>query len=203
MGQALSRDSFRVLIHDKSKAVQVSFQSAKANQKPMVLVTLLEREVPVDRKVIPIDIYEATMTLQLYDLKKFCKKWLMPCLEFRRLRQDNSLQLHVSEAMIKSLIEKCEQKRVSAGTSIKASELLQPSSTPILRSIASAKSEQQPSSGILELIKRSQVISGKQYDLEAAFNFNQRAICFKASREGTCLRPLQISHTPCNPTVLY
>jgi hypothetical protein len=51
---------------------------------PMVLVTLKEKDEAVDQKVIPIDLYEATMTLQLYDLKKFCKKYLMPCLEFKR-----------------------------------------------------------------------------------------------------------------------
>lgn len=52
-----------MLIHDKKKDVKISFQPAKANLLPMVLVTLKEKDETVDQKVIPLDLYEATMTL--------------------------------------------------------------------------------------------------------------------------------------------
>jgi hypothetical protein len=47
----------------------------------MVMVTLRQcDEIALDRKVLPINIYAATMAFGLFDLKKFCKKILMPCL---------------------------------------------------------------------------------------------------------------------------
>ena len=47
----------------------------------MVMVTLRQcDEIALDRKVLPINIYAATMAFGLFVLKKFCKKIMMHCL---------------------------------------------------------------------------------------------------------------------------
>jgi len=78
----------------------------------MIMVTLQHNNVATDRKIFPIDIYSATMALGLFDLTKFCKDYIMPCLEIKE-RKDQTLKLKIHEKEMLDLIAKCEQKTES------------------------------------------------------------------------------------------
>jgi len=75
----------------------------------MLMVTLFLKEESIDRKVLPIDIYSATMALGLFDLEQFCKIWLMPCLGIKE-RKNGSLRLQIKEKLLVDLITKFESK---------------------------------------------------------------------------------------------
>lgn len=44
------------------------------------MVTLLNKQKVLDRKILPINIYAGAMYAGLFDLHVFCTDWIMPCL---------------------------------------------------------------------------------------------------------------------------
>lgn len=49
--------------------VRLCIQPAVVKQRNFLMVTLLRRHVPLDRKILPIDIYFGAMAVGLYDLE--------------------------------------------------------------------------------------------------------------------------------------
>lgn len=191
-----TNDSFRVDIHDRKKGVSINFQSATTNKTPMVMVTLRQcDDIALDRKVLPINIYAATMALGLFDLKKFCKKFLMPCLQVK-WSKNNELKLHLNKPLVKDLIRQCNQRTSEDQTTFMSPSHegsilhggLQACSSHHLTSCygeTAVTAGLSHKTGTLPLLKQKQYMGGREYDLEADFNFDSRQICFSVSLGGS------------------
>jgi hypothetical protein len=75
------------------------------------MVTLLKRLVPLDRKILPIDIYSGAMAVGLYDLDHFCQEWVMPCLQIKELKGKKQC-IVVNEKLFTDLRSRCELETV-------------------------------------------------------------------------------------------
>jgi hypothetical protein len=67
------------------------------------MVTLVKVSSPVDRKIIPIDLYSATMAFGLFDIQQFCQEHLKPCFKIKE-KLDGSLRLKIEENLLRELI---------------------------------------------------------------------------------------------------
>lgn len=118
------------------------------------MVTLLRRHVPLDRKILPIDIYFGAMAVGLYDLEQFCQEWLMPCLS---VKDGKKKLIEVSEQHLAKLKALCNED------TIKSRPLPQVDTAVALKLENKARQ--------LSLIKRTQTISSVDCQVEAAYLF--------------------------------
>jgi hypothetical protein len=73
------------------------------------MVTLVKVSSPIDRKIIPIDLYSATMAFGLFDIQQFCSDYLKPCFKIKE-KLDGTLRLKIDENLLGVLITQCNQR---------------------------------------------------------------------------------------------
>lgn len=70
------------------------------------MATLIKKHSAVDRKILPLDLYLSTTTLDMYDPEQFVREHLMPCI---RVREKGTKQIiELDETKLKELKQKCE-----------------------------------------------------------------------------------------------